>query len=84
MDLELPSGAPSSVDLAFVEDLYYEWLRDPTAVGAAWSAWFASLDPATSSPAAPGGVARVGSAPGAAGHACLIPSRVQSFAAAHR
>jgi len=54
MDHELPPGAPSSVNLPFVEDLYYEWLRDPTAVDAAWAAWFASLEPAPGATPPPG------------------------------
>jgi len=54
MDPELPPGAPSSVNLPFVEDLYYEWLRDPTGVDPAWAAWFAALEPAPGATPPPG------------------------------
>ncbi|MBK9517012.1 MAG: 2-oxoglutarate dehydrogenase E1 component [Anaeromyxobacter sp.] len=54
MDSELPPGAPSSINLPFVEDLYYEWLRDPTAVTPGWAAWFAALEPAPGAAPPPG------------------------------
>jgi len=50
----LPSGAPSSVNLPFVEHLYYEWLRDPTAVDPAWAACFSALEPAPGAAPPPG------------------------------
>ncbi len=54
MEPELPPGAPSSVNLPFVEVLYYEWRRDPTTVAPSWAAWFATLEPAPGAEPAPG------------------------------
>jgi 2-oxoglutarate dehydrogenase E1 component len=45
---QLPVEAPDASNLAFVEKLYYDYLRDPTSVGEPWRRYFASL------PAAPG------------------------------
>jgi 2-oxoglutarate dehydrogenase E1 component len=42
------TGAPSAPNLAFVEKLYYEYLRDPSAVDDGWRRYFDGL------PAAPG------------------------------
>ncbi|BDG04454.1 2-oxoglutarate dehydrogenase E1 component [Anaeromyxobacter oryzae] len=37
---------PSPTNLSFVENLYYAWLRDPSAVDAPWRAYFENLPPA--------------------------------------
>jgi len=54
LESELPPGAPSSVNLPFVEDLYYAWVRDPTSVAEGWRGFFAALDPAPGAAPAPG------------------------------
>jgi 2-oxoglutarate dehydrogenase E1 component len=46
--MEPHGAAPSAANLAFVENLYYAWLRDPTTVDAPWREYFERL------PAAPG------------------------------
>jgi len=50
VDPELP--APSASNLAFVEKLYYDYLRDPTLVDEAWRRYFEAW------PAAPGAAPR--------------------------
>ena len=40
---DLPVPAPSASNLAFVEKLYYEWLRDPSAVDEEWRRYFDAL-----------------------------------------
>jgi hypothetical protein len=42
--------AVNAENLAFVEDLYYQWRTDPSTVDPAWRSYFESLD-ATSEPA---------------------------------
>jgi 2-oxoglutarate dehydrogenase E1 component len=44
-ELDLPVPAPSVTNLSFVEDLYYDWLRDPTTVAEGWRRYFESLPP---------------------------------------
>jgi len=54
-DPELPPGAhPGSANLAFAEDLYYDWLRDPNSVSEGWRTWFAALEPVPGAGPAPG------------------------------
>ena len=43
-----PVSAPSAANLSFVEKLYYEYQRDPSAVEEPWRSYFAGL------PAEPG------------------------------
>ena len=38
-----PADAPSAVNLAFVEKLYYDYLRDPSTVPAEWRSYFDEL-----------------------------------------
>ncbi len=45
---ERAASAPSASNLAFVEELYFSWLRDPASVGDAWRSYFERL------PAVPG------------------------------
>jgi 2-oxoglutarate dehydrogenase E1 component len=45
--------APSVPNLAFVEDLYYAWLADPTSVDASWRSYFERLPPAPGARPAP-------------------------------
>jgi 2-oxoglutarate dehydrogenase E1 component len=45
-ETELPVPAPSASNLSFIEDLYYEWLADPSAVDERWRRYFESV-PAT-------------------------------------
>jgi 2-oxoglutarate dehydrogenase E1 component len=40
---DLPVPAPDAVNLAFVEQLYYAWLADPSAVDEAWRRYFDGL-----------------------------------------
>ena len=54
MDPELPPAVPSSQNLGYVEDLYYEWRHDPNSVAPAWRSWFAGLDPVPGAAPAPG------------------------------
>ena len=42
-ETDLPVPAPSASNLSFVEDLYYEWLADPSAVDERWRGYFESL-----------------------------------------
>src|SRR5512136_2332280 len=42
---EPPAGPPSASNLAFVEDLYFAWLREPGAVDEPWRRYFESLPP---------------------------------------
>ncbi|HTN52744.1 MAG TPA: 2-oxoglutarate dehydrogenase E1 component [Anaeromyxobacter sp.] len=48
-----PPGAPSASNLAFVENLYYAWLADPSAVEAPWREYFEGLPPAPGAGPAP-------------------------------
>jgi len=50
---ELPVPAPAPSNLAFVEDLYYEWLADPSRVDEAWRRYFAALPAAAGAAPAP-------------------------------
>jgi 2-oxoglutarate dehydrogenase E1 component len=54
MDPEHDSRAPSPSNLGFVEDLYYEWLRDPKSVPAEWGETFRRLPEAPGAAPAPG------------------------------
>jgi 2-oxoglutarate dehydrogenase E1 component len=84
MEPELPPGAPSSVNLPFVEDLYYEWLRDPTTVAPAWAAWFASLEPAPGATPPPGPFERRREAPAPAAPDGLFLARVGALTRHYR
>ncbi len=85
MDPELPPSAPTSVNLPFVEELYYEWLRDPTAVTPAWAAWFGALEPAPGAAPAPGPFApRRGAAEPAPRDDGLFLARVEALTRHYR
>src|SRR5512133_1281862 len=70
-EADLPVPAPSATNLAFVEKLYYEWLRDPSLVDEGWRRYFESLPrtpgagpaPESFAPRRPDGHAAVAGAP---------------------
>jgi 2-oxoglutarate dehydrogenase E1 component len=50
--------APRAPNLSFVEDLYYAWLADPTAVSEAWRRYFDGLPPTPGAAPSPGSFPR--------------------------
>jgi 2-oxoglutarate dehydrogenase E1 component len=92
-ETELPGPAPSATNLPFVEELYYEWLADPSAVDEPWRRYFDGLPrtpgvapaPAAFAPRRPNGhpVAREGQAP-ASHDAAAFQAKVDRLVAAYR
>jgi 2-oxoglutarate dehydrogenase E1 component len=70
--------APSASNLGFVEDLYYAWLDDPSAVDETWRAYFASWRGPGEGPGA--GSARPNGGFAAAARAAALPPEVRARA----
>ncbi len=53
-ETDLPVPAPSASNLSFVEELYYEWLAEPSAVDERWRSYFETLPGVPGAAPAPG------------------------------
>jgi 2-oxoglutarate dehydrogenase E1 component len=89
-ETDLPVPAPSASNLSFVEDLYYEWLADPSTVDDRWGRYFASLPrtpgtapaPEAFEPRRPNGSAHA--APATASADAAFQARVDQLVTAYR
>jgi 2-oxoglutarate dehydrogenase E1 component len=87
---DLPA-VPSAGNLAFVEDLYYAWLKDPSSVDEAWRRYFEALPgtpgagpaPASFAPRRPDGASAERSAAGPAPDGAF-QSKIDALAVAYR
>src|SRR5512133_1559374 len=85
---ELPAPPPAP-NLAFVENLYYAWLADPSAVDEGWRRYFEALPPAPGAAPAPAafsprrpdgaGVAPLAAAGGDAAFQARVDRLVQTY-----